>query len=139
MFTFNVKIDEPSLRKELRLVQQEVLKVLADRGQELFEDDVMGTWENKYPVSQQAIGLNERDIVVTGDIFFYLNDGTDIRYAKMTTDFVPKTDVNELVSEAGQGGFSHLTFPFANPGIEARNFDQSVARQLEKEAPTILD
>lgn len=138
MFQATVRIDVKAMSDLIRKTTEEAADLLAERGREIFQEDVMGTWETSYPVEIRRLSRYRRDVVVVGDVPFWLNDGTSINYAVMTNDFIPKTNPNALRSGAGRGGFSHLTFPFGGPGIEARNFDQSVAEQLLIEAPTIL-
>ena len=65
-------------------------------------------------------------------IYFFLNDGTRVRYAAMTPGFRPKTRVGFIGSVAGQGGFSHLNLrdPPGPNGIDARKWDEAIAKRM---------
>lgn len=61
----------------------------------------------------------------SADISVYrlLEAGTDVRYAHMTSDFVPKTTPNTLFSISGRGGLAYVSVAEPLEGIEARNWD----------------
>ena len=73
------------------------------------------------------IGLVAPNNNKDGLIWFFLNDGTDIRYAVMTADFVPKTTPGTLTTVRGSGGLSHFDFNNPRPGIEARLWTHIIA------------
>ena len=64
----------------------------------------------------------------SGRIWVFLDQGTDIRYAVMTPDFIPKTTPNTLVTTIGAGGLSHFDFDNPRPGIEPRLWTELLAK-----------
>lgn len=70
-------------------------------------------------VSRSSVTIN---ISTSDQIFRYLDEGTRVRYATMTPDFMPKTEVGSLRSTAGRGGKWYVSRKVERDGIEARNF-----------------
>lgn len=60
-------------------------------------------------------------------IYYFLNQGTRVRFAKMTRDFEPKTRVRVIDSFPGAGGLDSVDVRFPMPGIKARKFDEAIA------------
>ena len=56
-------------------------------------------------------------------VYNLLDQGTKVNYARMSNPFSPKTAVNSLQGQAGQGGFAYLGAPLE--GIDARNFNDN--------------
>ena len=82
---------------------------------------------DKKPKIRYAGGDALVSIHIYDEVFWYLNDGTDERWAVMGTGFTPKTRVGILKSGSGAGnpdpvmrGRRHMKAP--KPGIEARNW-----------------
>lgn len=61
-------------------------------------------------------------------IFWYLERGTEVRYAVMTPDFQPKTATGQINSQVGQGGFSYLD-KMPHDGIEPRRIGETIAME----------
>jgi hypothetical protein len=64
-------------------------------------------------------------LVGTDDIVFhYLNEGTSVRKATMTSDFTPKTQPGRLLSRGGSGGKSFVSNDprHWHPGIQPREW-----------------
>ena len=59
-------------------------------------------------------------------IYYFLNQGTRVRFAKMTPDFVPKTRVRVIGSFQGQGGLEEVDH-IGRPGIKARRWNEAIA------------
>jgi len=99
------------------------------------------TWKNK-PVFVSTISTAGGNITSnTGTdnaIYGYVNNGTSVRYAVMTPDFVSKTEPGIVNSRAGAGGFSHFSFQNPRPGITARRFDVAIAKELKNNVAKIL-
>lgn len=98
----------------------------------------INTWVNKPKFvieinnTSNGIGL----FVGTGDdIYRFLDDGTSIRWARMTNDFKAKTAIGIIGSSAGAGGVrfrgksSYMArgIKQPDPGIEAREFTITIA------------
>lgn len=71
------------------------------------------------------------EVTTTNKIYRYLDDGTKVRFAVMTSDFQAKTRPGIIGSFSGKGGFSHLS-RVAQPGIEARNWISTLGTRYEK-------
>lgn len=66
-------------------------------------------------------------------IWHYLDEGTAIRYAIMSKNFVPKTMPNALSSHAGKGGKAGMIRKGSRPhnnGIKARNWTLLIERHV---------
>ena len=90
-------------------------------------EQLVSTWNHSVTFSVGEIPRTSRSSVTirisTNDkIFGYLNDGTAVRYATMTPDFMPKTSVGSLYSTTGRGGKWYVSRKHERDGIEARNF-----------------
>lgn len=65
-------------------------------------------------------------------VYQLLNDGTDVRRAKMGQDFKPKTKPGQL-GQFGPGGRPIVIKKTIElPGIKARNFEETINSMLEK-------
>lgn len=100
-------------------------------------DQVTQTWNHEvnfyYDISTS--GDTFSFVITTKDeIFWYLNNGTDKRYAVMTKDFVPKTQPRVIGSRQGKGGFAYYV-DFEVDGIEAREWIEEIAERREKYFP----
>lgn len=90
-------------------------------------DGLVSTWNHSVTFSVNEIPRTSRSSVTinlsTKDpVFRYLDEGTNVRYATMTPDFIPKTKVGSLFSSEGRGGKWYVTRKVEREGILARNF-----------------
>lgn len=95
------------------------------------------TWNHK-PVFRESV-LVQQDLIVghvrTAKIFgkspeliyYFISEGTRVRFAKMTQDFEPKTRVRVLDSFPGAGGLDSVDVRFPMPGIQGRKFNEAIA------------
>lgn len=60
-------------------------------------------------------------------IYYFISQGTQVRYAKMTKDFQPKTRVRVIGSFPGVGGLDSVDARFPMPGIVGRKFNEAIA------------
>jgi hypothetical protein len=91
-------------------------------------NDVNPTFEYELEADSVHIGpVDDQD----GQIWTYLEEGTDIRYAVMSEDFEPKTSVRVVGSTAGVGGLTHFDFENPRPGIVAREWSEVIGEKLE--------
>jgi hypothetical protein len=60
----------------------------------------------------------------------WLDQGTSVRYATMSRDFVAKTRVRIIASRPGRGHLHYVDRAIPRPGIEARQFDNEISRRL---------
>jgi len=95
------------------------------------------TWQEQRPTWRRDVQRKFDGIFWQVDtshlIYYFLNNGTDVRYAAMTPGFQPKTRPGFIGSTPGFGGFSHLNTrnPPGPSGIEARFWDKAVAKRME--------
>lgn len=98
------------------------------------------TWDHAVKFHQKT---NRQDLTVevftTDQIYFWISEGTSIRYATMTPDFVAKTRPGALDSGPGAGGVAFVTRARPNPGIEARQFDRLVVERHQDDYQHALD
>ena len=77
-------------------------------------------------------------IVTTDDMpWHYLNEGTRVRRAVMSKDFIAKTQPGNIVSGSGAGGVVFISRKIALPGIKARHFDKSIRDELKPQLKAI--
>lgn len=71
-------------------------------------------------------------IYVSTNIYRFLDQGTEVRYATMTRDFKAKTRVGQFASYNGRGGLAYVNTAKPKPGIAARGWTLKVAVEVEK-------
>lgn len=85
------------------------------------------SWSNKPEFTIQELeqggDLIER-IVTDSDEYFFLDEGTSVRYATMTRDFVAKTKPRSFASGGGQGSLAYVNRGMPRPGIQARKWTE---------------
>lgn len=100
-------------------------------------DKTVASWEHpahfttRVNVSQGLIEGHTRTARIRGEkppelIYYFLNQGTRVRFAKMTPDFQPKTRVRVLDSFPGAGGLEAVDH-IGRPGIKARRWNEAIA------------
>lgn len=107
-------------------------------------------WEKQFRVTHQTfstvrpawkkdvrLGFKEMVFVTQteNDIYRFLNDGTDIRYAVMTRDFEAKTAPGRFRPTGGHPGFSHMDFNYARARLRAikpREWDIQIKNRTER-------
>lgn len=68
-------------------------------------------------------------VKIDDPIFWWLEDGTSVRYAVMSGDFIPKTAVRQIKSQTGRGGLSYVDTDVPRDGIEPREILKEIATQ----------
>lgn len=61
----------------------------------------------------------------------FVERGTSVRYATMTSDFSPKTRTRIIGSSRGRGGKLFVSKKHPRPGIKAREFSQEIAKRQQ--------
>ena len=113
------------------------LEKLNDQIETDFERTV-ATWTNRprfkksLHVEQGSVWGYVRTVRIYGAkppelIYYWINNGTRIRFAKMTSDFEPKSRRRVIDSFAGRGGLESLDVKHPYPGIQGREFDVAIA------------
>lgn len=93
-------------------------------------DKTTRTWAGDKPKFETAVSLANGGptllVEPTGGKgakkWAWLDKGTKVRYATMTSNFVPKTQVRSLSSGSGRGGVAFVNKKRPRPGIEAREW-----------------
>lgn len=71
-------------------------------------------------------------------VYYFLNQGTDIRYATMEPDFIPKTRVRVINSFPGRGRVAGVSTMRPRPGIKGRFWDQEIKKRYDAIFPNQL-
>jgi hypothetical protein len=119
-------------------VRIRILNALLEEGKAMkktLEEDVTGTWQHEAGFSVPHVQFRGGDALIaiaTDDpIFKYLDEGTLVRWAALSSDWVSKTKASgSLKSGAGKGRVLRRGRK-AGPhrGIEARNFSERVSQK----------
>lgn len=138
-FYFGISDKTPNLKEFnvsgfIASVTYKLMRVMRD-GAETIKHDLQGavrTWRT--PVDFQ-IALDKRgdtftmSVFTDSEIFKFVNDGTSVRYATMTPDFISKTRPGSMQSGRGRGGVAYVNKKIPRPGIQARNFIETAFEQ----------
>lgn len=92
------------------------------------------TWKHSVSFDKKVTRSDKAivgEVTTTNKIYRYLNDGTKVRFAVMTSDFQAKTRPGIIGSFSGKGGFSRFD-PRGRKGIEARNWISTLGTRYEK-------
>lgn len=129
------KHDLPS-KSELNRAIRKAQETAGSAG-EVMIDRTTATWDTNLKAKAETKGRGG-DYVTTlklspekaAEIWHYLDEGTDVRYALMTPDFSPKTRPGALDAVAGTGGVIIVDLDHPRPGIEARGWSKLIAKQI---------
>lgn len=106
---------------------------LRQEGKEVLKSyrNAISTWNHQpefvVKVMTTVDGV-ELTVMTDDDIFNYIDNGTSVRYATMTTDFIPKSAVNQLQAYPGAGEVAYISKKVARDGIAARNFTINITK-----------
>lgn len=89
------------------------------------------TWTNRPQFSARRT-RSGWSIIVSDKRFFWLDQGTKVRYATMTPDYKPKTKVGVMYSYKGAGRVAYVNKGIKRPGIKARGWSEKVHAEVEK-------
>lgn len=138
---YKAKVIKPNLSHLqpaiMRVAINRALDEVAQKAKQDFEQTVE-TWEEKPDFVIEGDNLEGRSVYTTDRIYGFVNNGTNVRYATMTPDFRAKTTPKVIGSRSGSGGVHYINKRVPRPGIEARRFDEIIAKKWEAEYPTIL-
>lgn len=90
------------------------------------------TWDHpvKFVIEKRPY---ERDIYTDDDPYFYVSEGTSVRYATMTPDFRAKSAPGLIRSVQGRGGVLYINKARPRPGIVGREFPKAINSKWEKQ------
>lgn len=93
------------------------------------------TWRTK-PTFEKKISTGKERLAISTSTGFavmrFLDDGTRVRRALMTADFIPKTGPRTIGSKGGRGGVVFISKKLARPGIKARHFTDEIVKRRAK-------
>jgi hypothetical protein len=72
-------------------------------------------------------------------IYKFVDLGTRVRRAVMSPGFVSKTVPGSLKTRRGSGGVVFISKKINLPGIKARRFTETISKDMETDAPKIID
>jgi len=132
-----MKAIKPSRLKQ-GVFRLELLNELRKAGRHMRRDyeQTTRTWKGAKPSFEFLISLTGGGptlvIEVTGgkgaDKWFWLDEGTAVRYATMSPDWRSKTSPGSLRSVSGRGTMLFVSKKHPRPGIEARGWTKIVVR-----------
>lgn len=87
-------------------------------------------WENvrpdfHYETDEDADGIKVT-VYTNNLIFYFLDQGTKVRFATMTPDFIPQTSPGSLHSSGKVGDLLFVSTKRPHPGIESRRFMETL-------------
>jgi hypothetical protein len=87
------------------------------------------TWRHSVTF-EHSVGYSGGNAVISiktsDEAWFYLDEGTSVRYATMTTDFVNKTVPHWIGSQTGGGHRAYVSRKYPRPGIVARKWSDDI-------------
>lgn len=132
----------PLSSKEVRACILNKLKTTAQYAEKQL-NGVVATWNHDVDFTKPIIRYSGGDAYISistdDDAFFYLDEGTVIRWAHMTDNFVPKTSRRSFRSSKGVGGVRRIGPPPIFPGIEPREWTVALAEEIEDILSTEID
>ena len=142
--TFVLKAVIPKKLFRFRTVREELLREL-DKQIDIIDrmyQKTYRTWTTK-PTFTKTISTGKERISVTTATGFavmrFLDDGTKVRRAVMTSDFVAKTTPRTIGSKGGRGGVIFISRKLTLPGIKARNFTKEIVKRRAKNYTKAMD
>lgn len=117
------------------------LQKLEKEAHEKF-DGTVATWNHKVEFTGNVYYASGDAIVeITTDdkIWDYLDAGTNVRHAKMSKGFQPKTKVHTWGSVAGVGGKESVSWKMNFKGIEAREWSLMAQTEFGKKLEDAID
>lgn len=97
------------------------------------------TWKSKplFWIKADKMALS-RAVGTDSRIYYFVSRGTSVRYAIMSRNFRPKTRVGWIGSNKGRGGMVFISKKHPRPGIQARQFEDIIAKKWIKNFPDIM-
>lgn len=124
----------PSFEAMMKPYEEEMAHYL-DIVEKRFKWSV-ATWDKKPSFTKDvkrigALGTVQSVVgqVYTEDqVYFWLNEGTSVRYATMTPNFKAKTKPGRIRARSGAGGVAYVNRLIPRPGIKPRKWDELIAQ-----------
>lgn len=114
------ELEHALVRESMR--EAEIVKRSFEKTTATWEHEVI--FKMEFESNSDGFGFT----VYTEDkIYQYVNNGTAVRHAVLSHDFVPKTRVRTIGSGAGAGRVLYANKNIKKPGIVARHFVEEIA------------
>ena len=125
---------------DAKKIQAQIDKGLDDAAKELTKDfeKTVSTWKDK-PRFVTEKKENVRIVSAKHKVYFFVSEGTRIRYATMTPNFKAKTAPGRFQAGAGAGGVAYISKKRPRPGIKARKFDEQVLKRWRGKLPDYIE
>ncbi len=148
---FKLKKRPLSARKRVDIMLDGAKKAMLSVGTQHVtqREKVIATWNNETPswlrqVDQDGPFKLHMFVFMTGHAFgmkkwYWLDQGTKIRFATMTKNFKAKTRPRIISSTAGRGHRVYVSRRRPRKGIEKREFDLTVNERLTKRLDGRID
>lgn len=93
------------------------------------------TWKSK-PDHELEFSRDKKEIIATNitdnRIYYFLHEGTKVRYAILSRDWKSKTTPRRLSSGSGRGRVVFISRKLPQPGIEAREWTDVIIRNRKR-------
>ena len=118
---------------------QQGLNMAADALKQDFEKTV-STWNDKptFLINKSGSPPFSRVVSAKHKVYFFVSEGTRVRYATMTPNFQAKTAPGRFQAGAGAGGVAYISKKRPRPGIKARKFDKQLMERWRDKLPTYM-
>jgi len=119
---------------------EKIRKSTVETGKELNKlfNRTTTTWQHRVKFRRRMRGFNRVTVSTNDPPYFFVNNGTRVRRALMTPDFVPKSKPRTLRQGVGRGGVQFISRKIQRPGIKAREFDKVIAKKIKPKMRAIL-
>jgi len=140
---------KPILPKKFKATPEELTKAIEETIDEADKQfaRTYRTFEHK-PTFEKEMKVSDKEIegsvLTSGDgsrdnPYPFVAKGTRVRYARMSPDFVSKTQPGLISSRRGRGGAIRVDRNKPLPGIEDRRWEEDIARIQKKRLNTRLN
>lgn len=144
MITVTADIPTFDTRAQKAIFENAFVNAAKEMGNNIEQDyqTTVRTWDHKVVFKQKTLSTGDytiQKVWTDDDIYRYVHDGTDVRYAVLSPDFIPKTLPYYLGSFPGRGGVVRYDSKNPRPGIIARNFTDTIAKKQEPRLEKVVD
>jgi hypothetical protein len=143
-----IKVNTDEFRKSLERTRREVEAANKRAAEEAGKEAVRlyktatRTWNNQpaFEALTEASASKIEVLVGTDDkVFKYVDEGTSVRRAVMSADWVSKSTPGSLKAGKGRGMVVFISKKISRPGIEARRFTENIKRVIEGKIEEIFN
>jgi hypothetical protein len=120
--------------RDLRTAARQAAEIAGDKALKLFLQTVK-TWRTQTSFWYRTAETNEGvklTFFTDNPKYHFVDEGTAVRYAVMTPDFIARTKPNVLNAFKGKGGLWYMLrkgHPDPKPGIAPRNFSEIITER----------